>query len=136
MNFDRNQPYNDLAPLPPPAVVETPAVPKKAIAANRVLAELKGLGQLVPNQGILIDGLVLQEARLSSEIENIVTTNDEVYRAVADEAAAASPEAKEVLRDREALRYGFEQIKTRPLNAAVRGDVKKWHKFLTYLIYV
>lgn len=115
MAFDRSRPFNDLPPLPPEGAIETPAVLKKAIAANRVLAELKGVAQLIPNQGILIDGLVLQEARLSSEIENIVTTNDELYKAAADEHAAASPETKEVLRYRQALRFGFEQIKTRPL---------------------
>jgi Fic family protein len=115
VTFNPNQPYNDLPPLPPAIEVETPAVLKKAIAASRVLAELKGLAQLIPNQGILIDGLVLQEARLSSEIENIVTTNDELYKAAADEHGSGSPETKEVLRYRHALRYGFEQIKSRPL---------------------
>jgi Fic family protein len=115
VGFNRNQPYNDLPPLPPAIEVETPAVLKKAIAASRVLAELKGVAQRIPNQGILIDGLVLQEARLSSEIENIVTTNDELYKAAADEQGNASPETKEVLRYRQALRYGFEQIKSRPL---------------------
>ena len=51
-----------------------------AIAANKVLAELKGAGDLIPNQGVLINAIVLQEAKLSSEIENVVTTNDELYR--------------------------------------------------------
>ena len=74
--FDRNRPYNDLPLLPPAVELETPAILKQAITANRVLAELKGLAQRIPNQGILINGLVLQEARLSSEIENILTTND------------------------------------------------------------
>lgn len=115
MSFNRNQPFNDLPPLPPAVEVETPVVLKKAIAASRALAELKGLAQLIPNQGILIDGLVLQEARLSSEIENIVTTDDELYKAAADAHGSASPETKEVLRYRQALRYGFEQIKSRPL---------------------
>ena len=51
-----------------------------AIAANKALAELKGAGDLIPNQGVLINAIVLQEAKLSSEIENVVTTNDELYR--------------------------------------------------------
>jgi hypothetical protein len=58
--------------LPPKAELETKAVLRKAIAANKALAELNGAGELIPNQGILINGIVLQEAKLSSEIENVV----------------------------------------------------------------
>jgi Fic family protein len=113
--FDRNVPFNELPALPPAAEVETAAVLKKAISASRALAELKGMAARMPNQGMLIDSLVLQEARASSEIENILTTNDELYKAASDEAQPASPEAKEVLRYREALRHGFRQITSRPL---------------------
>ena len=84
MPFDRSQPYNDLPLLPPTVELETKAVLKQAIAANRALANLRGLAAQIPNQGVLINSIVLQEARLSSEIENIVTTNDELYRADAD----------------------------------------------------
>jgi Fic family protein len=117
--FDREQPFNDLPPLPPATEVETAAVLKKAIAASRALAELKGMAERMPNQAMLIDSLVLQEARASSEIENILTTNDELFKAASDEAftqeSAASAEAKEVLRYRQALNHGFRQIKERPL---------------------
>lgn len=113
--FNPNLPYNDLPALPPSAEVETAAVLKKAIAASRAMAELKGMAERMPNQAMLIDSLVLQEARASSEIENILTTNDEVYKAASDEALPASAEAKEVLRYRQALNHGFRQIKTRPL---------------------
>jgi len=114
-SFNRNLPYNGLPPLPPAGDVETAAVLKKAISASRAMAELKGMAERMPNQAMLIDSLVLQEARASSEIENILTTNDEVYKAASDEALPASPEAKEVLRYRQALNHGFRQIKTRPL---------------------
>lgn len=113
--FDRNAPFNDLPALPPAAEVETAAVLKKAIAASRALAELKGMAERMPNQAMLIDSLVLQEARASSEIENILTTNDELFKAASDEALPASAEAKEVLRYRQALNHGFRQIKERPL---------------------
>ena len=73
---------------------------KAAINANRQLAELKGSVLSMPNQDLLINGIVLQEARLSSEIENIVATNDELYRAAADEKLTKEPQAKEVLRYR------------------------------------
>lgn len=110
-----NQPYNELPLLPPQIDMETSAILKKAISANRQLAELKGLVNSIPNQGILVNGIVLQEAKLSSEIENIFTTNDELYRAAADEKSAASPHAKEVLLYRQALWYGFNSLKKKPL---------------------
>lgn len=113
--FNRNLPYNDLPPLPPAGEIETAAVLKKAISASRAMAELKGMAERMPNQAMLIDSLVLQEARASSEIENILTTNDEIYKAASDDALPASTEAKEVLRYRQALNHGFRQIKTRPL---------------------
>ena len=113
--YSRNAPFNDLPALPPAAEVETAAVLKKAIAASRALAELKGMAERMPNQAMLIDSLVLQEARASSEIENILTTNDELFKAASDEALPASAEAKEVLRYRQALNRGFLQIKERPL---------------------
>ena len=84
MSFDPDKPYNDLPPLPPKAELESKAVLRKAIAAIKALAELKGAEELIPNQGVLINAIALQEAKLSSEIENIVTTNDELERACAD----------------------------------------------------
>jgi Fic family protein len=72
MSFHPDKPYNDLPLLPPKAKLETKAVLRKAIAANKSLAELKGAGDLIPNQGVLINAIVLQEAKLSSEIENVV----------------------------------------------------------------
>jgi Fic family protein len=115
MPFNRTQPYNDLPLLPPAAELETKAVLKQAIAANRVLANLRGLAARIPNQGMLISSIVLQEARLSSEIENIVTTNDELYRADADPEGKTDAHTKEVLRYREALFHGFRALKDRPL---------------------
>src|SRR3990167_5240625 len=113
--MNSNQPYNDLPAIPPDVALETTAVLKKAIAANRKLAELKGLVNSIPNDGVLINGIVLQEAKLSSEIENIVTTNDELYRAAADEKLATNPHAKEVLLYRQALWHGFTSLKQKPL---------------------
>ena len=68
MPFNRQQPYNDLPLLPPITELETRAVLKQAISANRLLANLRGLAAKIPNQGLLINSIVLQEARLSSEI--------------------------------------------------------------------
>jgi Fic family protein len=80
MPFNPDKPYNDLPQLPPQAELETEAVLRKAIATNKALAELKGAGDLIPNQGVLINAIVLQEARLSSGIEKVVTRNDECTR--------------------------------------------------------
>lgn len=112
MAFDRSTPYNDLPLLPPNVELETKAVLKQAIASNRALAELKGAGGLIPNQAILIRLIGLQEAKLSSEIENIVTTNDELYRAFADNGAGKSDsQTKEVLSYNEALWHGYDLLK-------------------------
>ncbi len=117
MPFNRQLPYNDLPLLPPITELETKAVLKQAISANRVLANLRGLAAKIPNQGLLINSIVLQEARLSSEIENIVTTNDELYRAAANGDGKTDPHTKEVLRYREALYFGFKALRERPLNS-------------------
>jgi Fic family protein len=115
-SINPNKPYNDLPLLPPTGVeLENIAILKKAIAANKALAELKGAVKSIPNQGILVNGIILQEARLSSEIENIVTTNDELYRAAADEKLAKNPHAKEVLLYRQALWHGFNSLSKKPL---------------------
>ena len=117
MAFDPRQPYNDLPELPLPFDLESKAVLKQAIAANKALAELKGAGELVPNQAVLIQSIGLQEAKLSSEIENIVTTNDELYRAFANRGGKTDSHTKEVLRYNEALWHGFSSIRdqNRPL---------------------
>ena len=98
-----------LLPLPrlQPATFETPAVLKKAVTAGRQLAELKGLAASIPNQAILINTLVLQEAKDSSAIENIVTTHDELFRASTYPDLFASPAAKEVRHYVQALRVGY-----------------------------
>ncbi|MDD3770171.1 MAG: Fic family protein [Sulfuricurvum sp.] len=115
--FDRNLPYNDLPLLPPAVELETKTILKSAIAASRAIADLRGKAQQIPNQRMMIDSIVLQEARLSSEIENIVTTNDELYRAAADMDGLFDSHTKEVLRYRQAIWYGYEQIQKRPLSA-------------------
>lgn len=106
---------SDLPPLLPltrlrPADFETAAVLKATAAASRRLAELKGLAAGMPNQGILINTLGLQEAKDSSAIENIVTTHDELFRSATYPDLLASPSAKEVRHYVQALRVGFELV--------------------------
>ena len=71
MEFDPQTPFNELPPLPPNMEVESKAVLKKATSAGRALGELKGLGETIPNQDLLLNPLLLQEAKASSEIENV-----------------------------------------------------------------
>jgi Fic family protein len=99
-----------LPTMPPPGDLETPAVLRALAHAHRHLAELKGRAASMPNQGILIDTLTLQEAKASSEIENIVTTQDELFQAGMMLSATASPAAKEVASYRDALKRGFDAL--------------------------
>lgn len=98
-----------LPALPPPQLIETAPVLKALTRAHRYLAELKGRAATIPNQGILIDTLSLQEAKASSEIENIVTTQDELFQINAFPEISGSPAAKEVARYRDALHHGFNE---------------------------
>lgn len=90
---------------------ESRTVLKKAAEAHRYLAELKGVAATIPNEEILINTLTLQEARHSSEIENIITTQDDLYRAVVADDASVSPETKEVQDYAAALRAGFRSVR-------------------------
>ena len=105
------KPSYAIPPLPPGADLETVAVLKALAAANRALAELKGRAATIPNQGILIDTLALQEAKASSEIENIVTTQDELFQADLFPGDPQSPAAKEVSLYRDALRLGYARLR-------------------------
>ncbi len=90
---------------------DAPEILKKLASSSRSLAELKGVAGTIPNQGILINTLSLQEAKDSSEIENIVTTHDELFKGEVLTEAFANPAAKEVMRYRQALRTGFSETK-------------------------
>ncbi len=100
-------PANDLPLLPPDADIETKSILRHAISANRELARLKGYCSLLPNETILLNTIVLKEARASSEIENIVTTQDELYRALAADDRQMTPDTKEVLNYRSAVWTGY-----------------------------
>ncbi len=128
MTFDPTRPYNELPPLPPSVDLESKAILRKCITANRALASLKVAGNLIPNQTILINAIPMQEAKASSEIENIVTTGDALYRADLHPGNPADPQTKEVLHYRGALYRAFHQIQeghsiTTPLLHSVCSDI-------------
>jgi Fic family protein len=114
MTYNRTIPYNDLPDLPPVFDVATrELLINHAVKAARSLAELKGLCETLPRESLnnlLINTIVLQESKDSSAIENIVTTQDELYRAAAEEAGTTSA-AKEVLGYRTALYAGLKFMK-------------------------
>ena len=97
--------------LPLPFNLETKLILKRLIQAHRALAELKGVTGIIPNQGILISTLSLQEAKDSSAIENIITTHDELYKSDSSRKHFASRAAKEVYNYAAALRNGSEKVK-------------------------
>lgn len=100
------QPLENLSPRR----FESPEILKQLNATSRRLAELKGVVESVPNRNILLNTLAMQEAKDSSEIENIVTTHDELFHGNPGGGASSGTAAKEVLRYREALRIGFEKV--------------------------
>ena len=112
--FNRKIPYNDLPLLPPNVEIESKRMLRKTISASRALAQLNGTLLNLPNPTLFLDTIYLQEAKASSEVENIITTNDELYKSwVADKKVDDSP-TKEVLSYKEALWLGLEQIKSKP----------------------
>ena len=123
MTWRADRPYNDLPLLPPdPDQVETRAVLKACIPARAALAELRQAGELLPDPGLLTNLLPVLEARDSSEIENIVTTTDDLFRH-ARRDDSADPATREALRYRTALFEGFQQLNTRPLCTATAVEV-------------
>lgn len=117
MTWSPDVPFNDLPPLPPAGIDLEPKVVLKAIVeARTALATLAQAGQMLPNPNILIHAVPLLEAQASSEIENVVTTADKLFKHV--EFGGGDPATKEALRYRSALFAGVEAIRTRPLAAA------------------
>lgn len=104
-----------IKPLPFAQEIETRVVLKKLAKAHQALAELKGIAASIPNEGILISTLSLQEAKDSSEIENIITTHDDLYRSDSIAKLFISVAAKEVHNYASALNYGFKQVKAHGL---------------------
>lgn len=111
MAYNRNIPFNDLPDLPPLNFVESPEILRQLAKASRYLGELNGLCASLPDPNLLINTIILQESKESSAIENIVTTQDELYKANS-ETDNASDAAKEVLSYKEAMYVGLERLNT------------------------
>lgn len=116
MTWNPEAPYNELPLLPPSVDFETRAVLKAAIRARSALASMDEATKRMPNPMVLVNSLSLLEAQASSEIENIVTTTDELFRFAQEATDAASAETKETLSYRAALFGGMDAIRQRPLS--------------------
>jgi len=116
MAFIPDKPFNDLPALPPAVDIETKPILKACIDARAALAELKIAGALIPNQAVLINTIPLLEAQASSEIENIVTTTDALFRYAQMEGQTGDLATKEALRYRTALHQGYVSLRDRPLS--------------------
>lgn len=117
MPWSPEVPFNELPPLPPSGIdLEPRPVLKLVVGARTALATLAQAGSLLPNPGILVHAVPLLEAQASSEIENIVTTADDLFKHV--EGGGGDSATKEALRYRGALFAGVESTRSRPLNVA------------------
>lgn len=111
-NMGQDVPHFQLEKLPPlREKVETIEILRQTNKSTAALAELKGIAKTITNQAMLINAIVLQEAKDSSEIENIITTQDELYKALTINKSQISPETKEVVNYRTAIFQGFDLIK-------------------------
>lgn len=117
-----DQPFDSLPLLPPRGDMETKLILKQCIEARAAVAELKQAAELIPNQGVLINTLPLLEAQASSEIENIVTTADRLFRFHESEGGADAP-TKEALRHSQALLEGFRTLAKHPMNTRTAEEV-------------
>lgn len=108
----QNAPHYPLEKLPPlRQKVETIEILRQTNKSTAALAELKGISRTIPNQAMLINAIVLQEAKDSSEIENIITTQDDLYKALTTNKTHISPQTKEVVNCRKAIFTGYEIAK-------------------------
>lgn len=114
INPDRNVPWNNLPLLPiRKELYQAIEILEKLGDAKAALARLQGRSIMIPNQGLLINTISLQEAKFSSAIENIFTTDDELYKAYSDQPNEVSGSSKEVVRYKEALWSGYNYLKSR-----------------------
>jgi Fic family protein len=109
-------PFNDLPILPPAKeFIESVIILKQLVKSSVALAELKGIINILPNPEILLNAVILKEARASSEIENVITTQDRLYQALSAKGNQIDTSTKEVLRYREAMLFGYRTIQNKKI---------------------
>src|ERR1700683_3193353 len=123
MTFRPDQPYNDLPDLPPTVDIETKTVLKACTKTRVALAALRQGTALIPNPAVLINSIPVLEAQASSQIEDIVTTTDALFRHAQLKSQPADPATKEALRYRTALKAGFDSLSKRPMTTRTAEEV-------------
>lgn len=125
--IDAEKPFNHLPTIPPSRKdIETMKVLQQTVRSSVVLSELKGLANTLPNPTILLNAVILKEAKASSEIENVITTHDKLYQALSIKATESDAATKEVLRYREGMLYGYHFIQKKGyLNTNAIIDIQK-----------
>lgn len=111
MEYNRKAPYNNLPKIPPRVELETKGILKATIKARAALASTSALCKQLPNEAIFYNSIFLKEAKDSSEIENIITTNDDLYQAISSEQKIINPNTREVLHYIDALWVGMKSLK-------------------------
>src|SRR3978361_655432 len=116
INPDRTTPWNNLPELPiAPELYQSVVIYAELGNSKAALGRLQGRSIVIPNQGLLINSISLQEAKASSAIENIFTTDDELYKAFSEQRTGdLQGPAKEILNYREALWIGYDHLQTNP----------------------
>lgn len=123
MSLDPTKPFNELPDLPPPTDLETKSVLKRCVSARAAIAELRLAGQLLPDQSVLINAIPLLEAKASSAIENIVTTNDAMFREASHADDDADLAVKEASRYRSALINAQHSLQERPITTRTATEI-------------
>ncbi len=123
MSWMPADPYNTLPDLPPRGDIESRPILKATIEARASLAALDQAARRITNPTVLINSIPLLEAQASSEIENIVTTADDLFKFAQDESGASNPATKETLSYRKALFAGIDLIRSRPLSANTAAEI-------------
>ncbi len=113
--FDPKRPYNDLPPLPPSQDIQTVAILKACIPANQELGKLKEAVKVIPNPMLLLNTLRLKEVKASSAIENIITTDDNLFSALSLKTTPIDPSTKEVMNYNNALFLGVKELSANSL---------------------
>lgn len=113
-NYNRTEPYNSLPILPPKQDIETKKILLKTMKASRALGKLNGALSNLPNPNLFIDTIQIKEVKVSSEIENIITTNDDLFETLVSEKKNSNYAAKEILSYKSGLFLGLKEIEKRP----------------------
>lgn len=124
MKFDPEKPFN-LPLLAPKVDIKSEQIQNILLKARVALAELKGYSHSMPNPLLLLSPAILRESLASSEIENIHTTIIEVLQNQLFPTREQRERDKEVLRYRDAIVWGSNQLDSLPITTRLITGIQK-----------